>query len=171
MKGPSWKYVLLGGLTAGVIMNVVEWVFHYTLLGADWWFFQAVAHDPIGRAPAYLSYTGMYLLKGCAAVWIYALARPRYGPGPRTALIAAATYWVIAYAMPAVAFEPLMLEDYGSQLMRLPGLVALIEVGLGTLAGARLYRETGDDSRSSTVLSVAAIAALAALVLWAALAL
>lgn len=166
MKAVSWKLVLLGGLIAGAVMNVVQWAFHYSRLGADWWLFQVVVNDPIGGAPAYLSYTSMYLLRGIAAVWLYALIRPRYGPGPKTALQAAAVFWILAYAMPVVAFGPLMVEEYGSQMLRIPGLVALLEAGLGTLAGARIYREEDDGGPLSSVLSVAVIAVLAAFVLW-----
>ncbi len=69
-------------------------------------------HSPIQSAGDILSYIGMYTLKGIVAVWLYAVARPRFGPGPRTALIIGLAYWVIGYVIPVVSFEPLMLEEY-----------------------------------------------------------
>jgi hypothetical protein len=83
----------------------------------------------------------MYTLKGIVAVWLYAVAHPRFGPGPRTALIIGLAYWVIGYVIPVVSFEPLMLEEYAPQMLRMPGLVALVELVLGTLGGAWFYVE------------------------------
>jgi len=141
MKSVNWRRVILGGLIAGIIINAVEMTFHWLRVGGDWWFFQALIHSPIESRGYILSYIGMYTLKGIVAVWLYAVARPRFGPGPRTALITGFAYWVIGYVIPVVSFEPLMMEDYAREMLRVPGLVALVELLLGTLVGARLYIE------------------------------
>jgi hypothetical protein len=137
----NWSRVILGGLIAGIIINAVEMTFHGLRIGGDWWFFQALIHSPVQSAGDILSYVGMYTLKGLVAVWLYAVARPRFGPGPRTALIIGFAYWVIGYLIPVVSFEPLMLEAYATQMLRMPGLVALLELVLGTLGGAWFYTE------------------------------
>src|ERR1022692_4260888 len=36
---------------------------------------------------------------GIIAVWLYAAMRPRFGPGPRTAIRAGAAVWLLAHAM------------------------------------------------------------------------
>ena len=136
----NWNRVLLGGLLAGAIINAVEITYHTLLLGSRWWFFRALA-DPTANASAVLLYIGRYTLVGVAAVWLYAVARPRFGPGPKTALGIAAAFWVIGYVLPVWGFYFLIQEEYRTHMWRLPGLVALVEVVVGTLGGAWLYRE------------------------------
>jgi hypothetical protein len=41
-------------------------------------------------------------LMGIAAIWLYAVARPRSGSGLKAAALTGIGYWVIGYALPAV---------------------------------------------------------------------
>jgi hypothetical protein len=134
----NWSRLLAGGLYAAAVVLAIEFGFHWWLRGADWWFFQALAH-PLQEAKGLLLYVGRYTLVGLTAIWLYVALRPRFGPGPKTAILSGFAYWVIGYALPVWGFYYLIGSDYRAELLRLPALVALLEVTLGTLAGASVY--------------------------------
>ena len=76
--------VMLGGLVAGVVINISEFVLNQVVLLSD--MTTALARmnlPPIGglAIPVFilLGFAG-----GIAAVWLYAAIRPRFGPGPMT---------------------------------------------------------------------------------------
>ncbi len=132
--------VIMGGLLAGVVINVVEFVVNGVVLKGAW----GQAMQALGK-PATLS-TGMVvmfiiwgLLLGIAAIWLYAAIRTRYGPGPNTAIRTGLAAWAIAVFLPN-------LGNYAMALFPLPLLldstvVALVEIVVATLAGAWLYKE------------------------------
>ena len=62
----NWKRIWIGGLIAAAI-----------LLCFDWWASRSVLVIP------------SELVTGFLLTWLYVLARPRIGPGPRTALLMA----------------------------------------------------------------------------------
>lgn len=137
----NWVRVFCGGLLAGVIINAVEMVFHWAILGANWWFFKALGH-PIEKAAEIIRYAGLHFLVGIAAIWLYAAARPRFGPGPRTAAYIGFAYWVIGYALPTASFLPLVLVVVpGMRGWVIGTLVGLLGIVAATIAGAWLYKE------------------------------
>jgi hypothetical protein len=78
-------------------------------------------------------------LVGIFAVWLYAAIRPRYGAGPKPALCAGAAVWGLGYLLAAVT--PIALHLFPRHLTAIGLVVGLVEVLVGTLAGAWLYRE------------------------------
>ena len=141
----NWVRVFLGGLLAGLIINVGEVAFHWVIRGADWWFFKALS-QPVQHTTAIVHYIGVRLLVGIAAIWLYAAARPRFGPGPRTALIAAFGYWVIGDALPTLSYAPLLathpwLQPFSARGWVIGSLAGLAEIALATIVGAWSYRE------------------------------
>ncbi len=78
-------------------------------------------------------------LVGIFAVWLYAAIRPRYGAGPKTAACAGAAVWGLGYLLASVT--PLALHLFPRRLMAIGLAVGLVEVIIGTIAGAWLYRE------------------------------
>jgi hypothetical protein len=92
--------VVLGGIVAGVIINIVEGVMNGVILQSQW----SEAAKAIGR-PAAVSIKQMVAFNvwgfaaGIVAVWLYAAMRPRFGAGARTAMTAGAAVWLLAYAM------------------------------------------------------------------------
>lgn len=142
----SRRSVVLGGLLAGVILNAGEMLFHWLILGADWWFFKALSR-PIQEAGEIVRYLGLNFLTGTAAIWLYAVARARFGPGPKTAVYTALGYWVIGYALPTLTFAPLLLSHpwlQGPHVARgwvIGTLVGLVEIILATVVGAWAYKE------------------------------
>jgi hypothetical protein len=78
-------------------------------------------------------------LVGVFAVWLYAAIRPPYGAGPKTAACAGAAVWGLGYLLAAVT--PLALHLLPRRIMAIGLAVGLVEVIVGTLVGAWLYRE------------------------------
>ena len=90
--------VVVGGLVAGVVANIVGFVLFGMLLGPR---FQA---ELTSAAPALASRGGSGMdvatqvvnsfIIGFLLVWLYAAMRPRFGPGPKTAMLAAVPVWI-----------------------------------------------------------------------------
>ena len=81
--------VVLGGLLAGVVINIVEFITNGVVLKADWGqAMQALGKSPVPSGSAIAIYNVWGFLVGIAAVWIYAAIRPRSGGGPKTAAVA-----------------------------------------------------------------------------------
>ena len=134
----NWNRVILGGLIAGVIINVFEFALHGFVLAKD----MDAAVRALGRevgGGALLMFLAWGFLVGIFAVWLYAAIRPRYGAGPKTALCAGAAVWGLGYLLAAVG--PIALHLFPRDIMAIGLAVGLVEVLVGTVAGAWLYRE------------------------------
>ena len=134
----NWTRVILGGLVAGVIINIFEYVLNGVVLAKD----MEAAITALGRqmsGSALLMFSVWGILVGIFAVWLYAAIRPRYGAGSKTAACAGAAVWGLGYLLASVT--PVALHIFPRHLMAIGLAVGLVEVIAGTLAGAWLYRE------------------------------
>ena len=138
MNKINWGRVLLGGIVAGLVMNIVEYVFHtYVIGGQETAAMSSLnAHMMNGAIPVFLA---LGFVQGIVTIWLYAAARPRYGGSAGTAVIIAIGVWILAYAIPGigVAFEGL----YPMHLTCVALVVGLVEAIVATIAGAALYKE------------------------------
>lgn len=132
------KGVVLGGLVAGLVLNAFDFLIYGVVLAAD----MEAAMQAIGRTmvddPIWL-YVLLDFLFGIWVVWLYAMIRPRYGPGPRTAVIAGLYVWVGLGVLHAISEAPL-----GIFTPRLSAMIVgmfLIVVPLAAVAGAKFYTE------------------------------
>lgn len=81
---------------------------------------------------------GRDFILGILTVWAYAAIRPRFGPGPRTALTAAFAIWLAAHvAYASYAFMGL----YPWSLILASSVGGLVAALVGGYVEARLYRE------------------------------
>lgn len=78
-------------------------------------------------------------LAGISAIWLYAAARPRFGPGAKTAALTGFAFWIFAYALPTLGNWALGL--FPKRLLLFGVIVGLVEVILASVAGAWLYKE------------------------------
>jgi len=134
----NWARILLGGLLAGVVVNAFEYITNGVVLKGDWDAAQrALGHPmPASAIPIFIVWG---FLVGIAAIWLYAAARPRFGPGAKTAVLTGFGFWVIGYAFPNLGTGALQL--FPSRLLVITTLVGLVEIILGSLAGAWVYTE------------------------------
>lgn len=132
--------VLLGGLLAGLVLNVGEYVLNEVILAEQWSAFMAeagVGEFGVGQMASFVVITFLF---GIVLIWIYAAIRPRFGPGPKAAVIAGLTMWAIGWLLIGASF--LTAELYPSELMVVPMIWGLFEVPVAAVAGAWLYRES-----------------------------
>ncbi len=132
------KGVFVGGLVAGLILNVVDYVLYGVVLAKDF----ADALQAVGRPPAdnlIPLFILLDFLYGILLVYLYAAIRPRYGPGPKTAVWAGVIMWLLIGLLHAVGEAPLGLLPL--RLYLLGTIVSLIALPLAAVAGARFYQE------------------------------
>ena len=136
----NWKRIILGGLVAGLIINMSQGALHEGVLKDTW----STAMQALGKTGEFSGgqiamFNVMGFLTGIALVCLYASIRPRYGAGPKTALCAASTVWLLAYMLPTIGQIAMDLWPLGALITTvLWGLVEMIVAGL---AGGWLYRE------------------------------
>jgi hypothetical protein len=135
----NWSRVILGGFVAGLVMSVSQFILTVPVLGTQ---MQAELTKrtlpPMGGAVVTF-YSIMDFIVGVVTVWLYAAIRPRYGPGPRTAIYAGLSVWFLAYFRSRFGFVAMGVFPIG--LMALAVLWAFVEMILASLAGAWLYKE------------------------------
>jgi hypothetical protein len=133
--------VILGGLLAGVFINLSEWFWNGVVFRKE----IEAAMASINRAQSAMSPGAMTLyvvwgfLIGILAVWVYAAVRPRFGAGPRTAVRTGLMLWLLVYVQTMISMAPIGLTPPGMLLAGLP--ISLVEIVVATLLGAWLYKE------------------------------
>jgi hypothetical protein len=134
--------ILLGGLVAGLIMNGSEAALHVGILGDDTGLlyekFRIGIPDTAGNLLLLIFAT---FVLGMVAVWLYAAMRPRYGAGPRTALIAGVTVWLLSHLWSGVYLGAGYTGIITPKLAWIPVAWGLLEAPLATMAGAAFYKE------------------------------
>jgi hypothetical protein len=131
--------VLLGGFAAGLLMNVGEWLLNDKVLGNQMKVYFAQHNFPMPEGKAIAVAVVMVFVLGIVMILGYAAIRPRFGPGPKTAIIAALFAWFGVYLygnVLAVAFG-----IFPTNLLPLVLGWGLVEYLMGALVGASLYKE------------------------------
>jgi hypothetical protein len=141
------KRILVGGLLAATIIVVAEMLLYSGVLADA----MAAAQAQKGVKPE-ASWGGtLYLVTtiplGLLLAWLYAAIRPRFGPGPATALRAGGFLWVATWLVYYVWLTPSGPGCDNGLLFLEPGLTALVltwelaGVLLAALATGWVYRE------------------------------
>src|SRR3990172_8115214 len=93
----NWFRVIVGGLVAGFVINVGEFLLNEVILGRKW----VAAMEALGRPPMGNEAITLLVVLGFAlgigAVYLYPAIRPRFGAGPRSAVCAGLLGWFFAY--------------------------------------------------------------------------
>ena len=149
MEKINWSRVVAGGLLAGVVLNALDFVVHGVFFKDDW----AAAMQALNRSMEFswkqnTAFLVFGLLLGILALWLYAQIRPRYGAGPKTAVIAGIAVWIpsglLGWGSPAV------LHIFPQGLMAWAIVISLVEMVVCTIAGAWLYKEAAPAQRSAS---------------------
>jgi hypothetical protein len=133
--------VVVGGLVAGIVFNIGDFVINTMLLTAD----NAAFLTRLGIDPAAMeSFAGIApwividLLFGLLVVWTYAAIRARLGPGVSTAIIAG----LIPYLGATLVLAGFTSMGVFPVAMFIKGSIAsLINTSIGAVAGAWVYTE------------------------------
>ena len=131
--------VLKGGLVAGVIMTVSESILNIPVAGER----MDAELKVLNLAPpgnhAIAIFMGITLALGILMVWLYAAIRPRFGPGPKTAVCAGLLVWALSYLYGSISFGVLGINSWG--LITLGVSWTLVECMVAAVAGAYFYKE------------------------------
>jgi hypothetical protein len=138
MGSIQWGRVVVGGIIAGIVINIGEFVLNTMVVGEQW----ASGMEALGGSVADQSmavWTFYSLLQGLFCVWLYAAIRPRYGAGPKTAVCAGLAAWFGTCFFLTLAVWNLAI--FATPLLVTTLIWALVELPLATVAGAWFYRE------------------------------
>jgi hypothetical protein len=135
--------IVLGGIVAAIVLFIVSGIVNGAILGSAWqaWL---QAMGSLNHAPAepvgMMIWAVVSLVFGLTGVWIYAGIRPRYGAGPKTALLAGLLLWLVGWLAPALGqFALGSIPTYVTVVGCVGGLAGAL---LALLAGAAIYKET-----------------------------
>ena len=136
--------VVVGGLAAGVVANVLGYLLFGMWLGPK---FEAevtaAAPSLAGKGATSMAMTATIVssfVVGILLVWLYAAMRPRLGPGPKTAIIAAIVVCILGFLfhMDLWIFGLVTPATY-----MLATFAAVIQTIGASWVGAMLYKEEG----------------------------
>jgi len=136
--------VLVGGLAAGVVLNIIDYLTNGVLL-ADRMKAEAEAFKPglssmMMEGNAIAIYVVSDFVVGLLLVWTYAAIRPRFGPGPQTAATAALLFWLLGLILTAGYLQMGLMSTASWSIYVAIWLVNLL---LAAWVGAKLYTEEG----------------------------
>ena len=140
MKGINLGRVILGGLVAGLLINVSEFVLNDIVLKAD----MEAGMKALGKTVpqtggTIAAWAILGFAAGIASVWLYAAIRPRYGAGAGTAARAGVVVWFFSSLVCTVVIVNMGLLPFNP----LPVVWELAQAIVATLIGAWLYKEEG----------------------------
>ena len=136
----NWSRVFLGGLAWWAVFILLWVVAMFLYLGTEATASWNVLGLQFPWGPEFVVFWLVFVyVRGVMAVWLYAAIRPRYGPGPKTAVRAGLGLWLIGKFMPmmflgAVGLFPLRF----AVISMATDLVLMVAA---TVAGAWLYTE------------------------------
>ena len=142
MAAINTQKVIVGGLAAGVVMNVIDFVSNMFIL-QNRMKGELEAVNPMlwanmsdtGKIPIFV---GIDFVLGILLVWLYAAIRPRFGPGAGTAVKAALFIWIWSGGM-WYFFVLMGVMSVGT--FAISSCVALVNLLLSAWVGGMLYKE------------------------------
>ena len=133
--------LILGGIVAGILVNVSETLLNAVVLKEQW----GAAMQALGKPMTAMEPKAMVVwivwgfVYGILCVWMYAAIRPRFGPGAGTAAKAGFVAWLLAGLLSSVGMANMGLVP--TNLLVISGIWTLVESILVTIVGAWLYKE------------------------------
>ena len=138
--------VILGGVVAGLVGDILDWLVDGIWLEPRWADgLRALNHPAMFSLRQIVGFDLLGIAVGIAAIWIYAGIRPRFGAGVRTAVYAGVVTWILTCLLPNVGFM-YVTGLFGNRLTLYTTLGGLVEIVVGTIVGAALYREAQSSS-------------------------
>jgi hypothetical protein len=136
----NWGRVVLGGLLAGVVLNIVDWLFYGVMMKQE----LAAAMQALGKQPGAMDslvplFVTLDFVSGIALLWVYAAIRPRFGAGAKTAVIAGVAVWFFVGLLHALGEGPMGL--FPQKIYTVGTIVALVQYAVAGAVGAYVYKE------------------------------
>jgi hypothetical protein len=132
--------VIVGGIVAGIVSDLLGYLVDGLLLAEKW----SVDMIALGRnefsTKQLIEFNLLGIVSGIIAIWIYAGIRPRFGAGVKTAIYAGIAVWIVGVLLPNAGFM-YVTGLFSRHLTLYTTLGGLVEVVAGTVAGAALYKE------------------------------
>jgi hypothetical protein len=139
MSKINFGRVILGGLLAGLVLNIGEYLLNEVVFKTQMEeMFRRLHLTPPGGNFIAIAVVITFLL-GILIVCLYAMIRPRYGPGPKTALCAASVIWFCVYFYCGVLNAAIF--GLATSFVIIGMVWGIVEYSLAAIAGAWLYRE------------------------------
>ena len=137
----NMRRVVLAGLAAGVVFFLTDAVADEVVVGPEIRAgLQAIGKPAPQESAAMFAYLlGFCSVFGIALVWLYAVIRPRFGPGPGTAIRAGLAAWfffgvIDAFGWAPMGFVPIRVYAIGN-------VAWVIQTLLAAMVGGWLYKE------------------------------
>ena len=137
----NWNRILIGGLVAAIIAFLTDGFFHESVVSADWRaVYSALGAREPEHNPAGMAYFAIFELgRGLISMFVYALMRQPFKPGPKTAALAGVVTWLAFSVAGPAQFIP--LELYSHALWIKVAAFQLITSIVATIAGAAIYKD------------------------------
>jgi hypothetical protein len=139
--GINYARVTLGGLAAGVVANVCDFLISTYFMADD---LQRLTRRlnldwSVVNGPAVLvTWTVVDFIYATLIVWTYAAIRPRLGPGPKTAVCAGLVIYA-AVTVVLFGFQSMGIFTLDSFIKN--ALLSLVTAVLASLVGGAVYKE------------------------------
>ena len=138
----NWTRVFLGGLAWWVVFNLLWVAALFLYLEPE----VTAAWKALGlefsqhRTPGFaVFWFVLTYVVGVIAIWLYAAIRPRYGPGPKTAVGAGLVLWFIGNFTPMIFFG--FTGVFSVRFVTIDVATNLVLIVAATVVGAWLYKE------------------------------
>jgi hypothetical protein len=137
----NWSRLIIGGVIATLILFVTDGVFHEHVVSADW----KAVHDNLGIPEGKHSGLGVLyfavfeLGRGFVSMFLYAMMRPHFKPGPKTAALAGVVAWIAFSVTGPAQFIP--LGFFSNALWVKVAAFQLVTSILAAIAGAAVYKD------------------------------
>ncbi len=139
MGGINVGKVIVGGLLAGVVINVGEFILNEMILAEQWAGVMQKLNLPEPGAGLIVFFNVWGFVLGITIVWLYAAIRPRCGAGPKTAVCAGLIVWFLTWLMGLGPMAVMGIFPTGAIVISL--IWGIVEVPVAAVVGASLYKE------------------------------
>ena len=135
----NMQKVIIGGLIAGVVLNVIDTLLYGVVLKNQLAAAMAALNKPAMSNAQIPWFVFLDFVCGVFLVWLYAAIRPRFGAGPGTAVKAGVIAWFAIGLINALFMWPAAFYPHNLTITTL--LVYLVEAPLAAVVGAKFYTE------------------------------
>ena len=142
MSGINFRRVILGGFVAGLVANAFDFVITSYLMATEFSAMLARLNVSESAVQSWIpAFAAADFAWGFLLVFTYVAIRPRFGPGPRTAVVSGIMLW-LAFAIAVLILMAIGLHTVQSYLKS--SALYLLSAVVSSVAGAALYRESSE---------------------------